>query len=111
MFMALLTRIVNCNHQRLGYLIGMITGLVIGLSALPYLSMASLPWIGALKTVPLIAIKIISVPFISGTFANIFSNLGSGIDIITNEKTIFHLFSWQVHAEQSPSDAVNLSGE
>lgn len=85
------SRIIDCNHQQLGHVIGMIVGLIIALFSLPYLSFASLPWIGTVQAVPLIFIKIISVPFISGLFANIFANLGSGLDILTNEKTIIHV--------------------
>lgn len=84
-------RIIGCNHQQWGHLIGMVVGFAIAICSLPYLSIASLPWVGTLKGFPLIFIKIISVPFISGMFANIFSNLGSGLDILTNDKTIIHL--------------------
>ena len=83
-------RIIDCNHQQWGHLIGMIVGFAIAVFSLPYLSIASLPWIGTLTAFPLIFIKIISVPFISGMFANIFSNLGSGLDILTNERTVIH---------------------
>jgi hypothetical protein len=92
-------RIIYCNHQQWGHLIGMIVGFVIAIYSLPYLSIASLPWIGTVKAFPLIFIKIISVPFISGMFANIFSNLGSGLDILTNEKTIIHFANRALDSE------------
>src|SRR3990167_2375712 len=95
-------RIIACNHQQWGHLIGMVVGFAIAIYSLPYLSIASLPWVGTLKGVPLIFIKIISVPFISGMFANIFSNLGSGLDILTNEKTIIHFAkNHRVHVKKS----------
>ena len=89
-------RIITCNHQQWGHLLGMIVGFVIAIFSLPYLSIASLPWIGTLKSFPLILIKIISIPFISGMFANIFSNLGSALDILTNGQTIINQFLWKV---------------
>lgn len=91
MISSLYNRIIDCNHQQWGHLIGMVVGFAIAIFSLPYLSIASLPWIGTLKAFPLIFIKIISIPFISGMFANLFANLGCGLDILTNNKTFFHL--------------------
>jgi hypothetical protein len=91
MLLAFMNRITQYDHKQFGHFFGMIIGAGIGIYSLPYLSALSLPFIGTLSTFPLLLIKIIAVPFVSGTFANIFSNLGSGIDLITNRKTIIHL--------------------
>ncbi len=56
-----LKRIIHSNHQQWGHLIGMVVGFVIAIYSLPYLSIASLPWIGTVTAFPLIVIKILGV--------------------------------------------------
>ena len=91
MISSLYNRVMACNHQQWGYLLGMMVGFLIAIFSLPYLSEASLPWVGKLQAFPLIFIKIISIPFIAGLFANIFFYFFSAMDILTNEKMIIHV--------------------
>ena len=86
-------RYSRLNHQQYGHLIGMIMGLGFGFYVAINYDNTKPSWImdGTLTDTNWYfneAVRACIVPLTSGLFANLFSNMGAGIDVLTNQKTL-----------------------
>ena len=87
---------INLTNKQWGHLSGMLIGLGLGLYvAINYdITKPVWPIEGTLENVGWffnLIVRASVVPLSSGLFANLFSNMGSGIDIITDKTTLISL--------------------
>jgi hypothetical protein len=80
------------NHQQYGHLAGMFMGLGFGLYVAISFDTVKPSWTvdGTLTESNWYfneSLRVCVVPLTSGLFANLFSNMGAGIDVMTNKKT------------------------
>jgi hypothetical protein len=96
-------KISKSSNQQLGHVCGTILGLIMGAYTLSYTKLVSLPIIGILDHFPIIIVQIIIIPALAGALSNIFGNLGAGIDVLTEKKTLFNLV-WYLRQGYSKTD-------
>ncbi len=83
-------RIVESNNRNLGILAGCTIGVVVGGIFVTHATLVA-PLLGATIESSPLYLKILGVLLATGTGGNLFSYIGSAIDIISNEKTIFNI--------------------
>lgn len=102
-----LVKYAKFNHQQWGWVLGTIGGFTLGVELLiKYgLQEIDMPIIGKIDHLPLVYrlfMEASLIPLTAGTFANLFSHFGSGIDLITNKNT---LLSWVYKKKFEQSNA------
>lgn len=86
----------NLNHQQWGWTTGMFLSLGLGIYVLANYGLKAINWevegkIDSDNQFFKLIVKACVIPLTSGLFANLFSNMGAGIDVVTNKTT---LLSW-----------------
>lgn len=76
---------LESTNQQLGHFFGMFIGTGIGVAVLTHVDET----MSILGYKPGFIEKGLVVPLIAGTCANLMSNLGSGVDVLTNKTTFF----------------------
>lgn len=90
----LANRFYQANNQKLGHALGAVVGFILSIVGLFFISIdptsSSLTALGSLQSFPTWFHIIFTIPFVSGLCSNIFGNLGAGIDIFTDNRTLIH---------------------
>ncbi len=86
-------RVRHLNNRDLAILFGVFIGAVVAVYGLTYGHFSSIAVLGTALGDHHWSFKFLAVLLSAGTFGNLLSYVGSCIDIITNHRTIFDLFS------------------
>lgn len=93
-----LYRLARMNHQQWGHVVGMTLGLVLGIIVSQENKLKNdisgwqlLGTVHVQSDLMITLLQICVIPLSSGLFANLFSNMGAGIDAITNKHTLLSL--------------------
>lgn len=86
-------RYAKLNHQQWGWVTGMILGLSLGTYVVNNDGLSGINWeiegkIDSSNGFFKLIVEACVIPLTSGLFANLFSNMGAGIDVITNKNTL-----------------------
>lgn len=89
-------RYANLTHQQWGWVTGMILGLALGTYVVAKYGLVAINWqiegkIESDNKIFNFIVEASIIPLTAGLFANLFSNMGAGIDIITNKNTLLSL--------------------
>ncbi len=88
----LYNKLLGLNNRAWGILIGSLSGFALGIYGTFISSFVSIPVLGGANGHSTI-FKIIVIILSGGAIANVFSYIGSGIDIFTNNRTIFSKYT------------------
>jgi len=95
-------RIYHLNNREIAIVFGVLGGMAVGAYGIFSNQFASIPVLGTTLGHG-VFFKILGVILSGGVFGNLLSYVGSCIDVFTNHKTVFDLFSLKekIHDQES----------